>query len=102
VNFKLMFRYIVRAGAVAMAIIALIGFWHTMGWDTPAWSSDVKRLDRQQTENAIDIYARAQSDAIITQELLKDPSVRALNQKRIDDATETLKQLRQHKIELSK
>lgn len=97
-----MTKSIIRLGALAGAIVAIVGAWHLFGFPEVAWSSDVKRLDSQQTDTAISVYQQSLDSALITQGLLSDPGAKALNSRRIDDATQTLKDLRQHKIELSK
>jgi hypothetical protein len=93
---------VIRVGAVAAALASIAGFWIYIGGPIPAWSTDIKRLDLNQTETAIELYSSAQDRALITQDLLKDPAAKALNAKRLKDATDTLHKLREHKIELMK
>jgi hypothetical protein len=93
---------VVRLGALAAALVSIAGFWAYIGGPLPAWSTDIKRLDREQTDTAIELYQRAQDNALITQDLLKDPAAKALNAKRLKDATDTLHQLRERRLQLSK
>jgi hypothetical protein len=92
--------FLISALVTALGVIA--GAWITAGFPIPAWSTDIKRLDARQTDTAIDLYSKALDDAIIRQDLLKDPSVRALNAKKIEQTTKTLDQLRMRKLEMTK
>jgi hypothetical protein len=65
-------------------------------------TSDLKKLDSRQTDTAIDLYRNELDDAIVRQDLLKDPVVRELNANKIKDAQKRLDELKHRKIELSK
>jgi hypothetical protein len=65
-------------------------------------TSDLKKLDSRQTDTAIDLYRKELDDAIVRQDLLKDPVVRELNANKIKDAQKRLDELKHRKIELSK
>ena len=47
---------LLQAGAVAGAVSAIILTWKLVDFPTPAWSSDIHRLDRTQTEIATELY----------------------------------------------
>ena len=93
---------VIRLGAVAAALASIVGFWIYIGGPIPAWSTDIKRLDREQTDTAIELYQRAQDNALITQDVLRDPAAKALNARRLKDATDKLHQLREHKLDLAR
>jgi hypothetical protein len=61
---------IIKAGAVAAALTAIAGAWAMFDGPVPAWSEDIRRLDRQQTEIAVEVYQRAIRDLVVT--LTKD------------------------------
>lgn len=52
-------KAIIYYGGIAGGLTAMVVLWHTFGLPSVAWSSDIQRLDRQQTDTAIEIYQRA-------------------------------------------
>lgn len=97
-----LWRWLIKAGAVASALVALAGAWHFFGGDTPAWSSDMRKLDARQAEQAIDTYTKAVRDDTILREQIKDPVTRALIDDRLNEYQSKLMNARKRKIELGK
>jgi hypothetical protein len=58
------------AGAVAAALTAIVAGYVQFGGPMPAWSEDIRRLDRQQVEIAVEVYQRAIRESVVT--LTKD------------------------------
>ncbi len=96
---------ILRAGAFAIAIIAIAtvvaGTWKLLGADVPAWASDIKRLDRQQTETAVDIYQRAVRGQLALPPPT-DPVTKQNWEEELNDNKKKRDEAIQHRIELSK
>lgn len=97
-----MLKFFGGIGTVCGAIIAAGVVWHMIGGDTPAWSSDIKRLDRGQAAFAVDEYSKAIRDDMILKEQIKDPMTKVLIDQRLDEYREKLKAARDRAIQLSK
>lgn len=96
-------RLVLRIGALAGAVTATGALWLVIGGPLPALSSDIQRLDRQQTEQAIDIYSKEVRDQILLLGLTKnDPTAKAIVERNLEEAKEKLQRAQNRKIELSK
>jgi len=96
-------QQIKAAGAVAAAMTAIVVAYVQFGGPVPAWSEDIKRLDRQQTEIAVDIYRQAVKDGVLLQTFAGDnATARAIIDEDLREARENLKRARDRQIELSK
>ena len=92
----------IKAGAVATALIALVAAWHLFGGDSPAWSSDLRKLDARQSESAIDTYTKAIRDDTILKSQVNDRATQALIDERLREYHTKLKAAQDRKIELGK
>jgi hypothetical protein len=63
-------QQIKAAGAVAAAMTAIVVAYAQLGGPMPATAQDIQRLDRQQTEIAVEVYQRAIRESVVT--LTKD------------------------------
>lgn len=51
-----MIKILIRLGAAAAAITAIVALWALIGGPMIATSADVRRLDRSQAEIAVEVY----------------------------------------------
>ena len=93
---------IIYYGSLAGALLALGGLWSALGWPTPAWSSDIQRLNARQASTAVDVYSRAISDDMILKSQVTDQMTKDLIDDRIKMNTEKLEDSQKRKIELSR
>lgn len=90
-------------GAAAGALTAIIGLWLLIGAPIPAFSSDLRKLDNQQVETAIDLYRKDVRDAILLRGAVKgDPTAERLIEENLQEARDKLKRAQDRKIELSR
>ena len=94
-------RILLQAGAAATAILAIAGLWVFLGGPIPAFSGDIKRLDRSQADTAEDIYAR-QLRGYILNPPPKDETARKFYEEEIANLRDKLRRASERKIELSK
>ena len=83
------------------AILAVIGIWGALGWPTTATSNDIHRLDRQQSETAIEVYDR-KVRGYLSSAPPADPVNRQIWEEDLRRARDQLKRAEDRKIELSK
>lgn len=83
------------------AIFALIAAWMALGLPTPAWTTDIRRLDRQQVENAIQIY-NDRVHSLLSVQPPTDPIANQNWQEQLRHAHTKQDQLEQRLLELSK
>lgn len=93
---------LLKAGAAVGALTAITTAWITIGGPVPALSTDLRRLDRKQTETAVDLYAKDVRDAIILRGAVKDETTRRLIDENLREAQEKLRAAQERKIELSR
>jgi len=98
--------WVKRIGILTAALVSFGGFtagvWHLFGIDTPAWSSDLRKLDARQADEAIDVYTKAIRDDTILKAQVSDPTTKALIDDRLNEYSVKLKNARDRKIELGK
>lgn len=93
----------------ALAIAAFIGGsvaaiatgWKTIGLPLPAWANDIERLDRRQTEQAIEVYTNKVHRYLLIPEP-SEPVQRQFLREELDKARRQLEAAEQRKIELSR
>jgi hypothetical protein len=91
-----------KLGAAATALIAM-GTVMTWVGGQLAWSGDIRRLDRQQAETAVEVYSKALRDGVVLRQAVKDdPTARAFVDYEIGDVKSKLQQSRDRLIQLSK
>jgi len=96
-------KWLLQAGAVATALVAVASAWQLFGGDTLAWSSDVKRLDRKQAEVAVEVYTTKRNSLILNAPpQTANVQTQRLHEEALHDANRQLKQAEDRKIELSK
>lgn len=95
-------NWLLKAGAGVGALTAITTAWITIGGPVPALSTDLQRLDRKQTETAVDLYSKDVRDAIILRGAVKDETTRRLIDENLREAQEKLKAAQERRIELSK
>lgn len=49
-------KMILQVGAVAGALTAIVTAWHLFDMPTPAWSSDIHKLNSNQATIAVEVY----------------------------------------------
>jgi hypothetical protein len=91
-----------RVGIILGAFMTVLTVWFAIGGPRLATSQDIQKLDRKQTETAVDLYAKDVRDAIILRGAVQDSTTRQLIDENLRDAQEKLKAAQQRKIELSK
>lgn len=96
-----MIRKIITWGSVATAVIAIVTAWTMLGLPTPAWTSDIKRLDRQQVDNAVRIY---QQDvrSLLSLPPPKDPVGRQNWEEQLRQSRQKLDLYQRRQIEMKK
>ena len=95
-------KTVIQCGSVAGAVVALVAAWHLFNMPTPAWSSDIQKLNIQQTEHALDFYSKAVRDDTILRSQITDTTTRALIDQRMQEAQDKLRRAQERKIELTK
>jgi len=95
-------KWIIQGGSVSGALVAIVAAWHLFEMPSVAWSSDIKKLNVQQTDHALDFYSKAVRDDTILRSQISDPTTRALIDQRMNEAQDKLKRAQDRKIELSK
>jgi hypothetical protein len=96
------FHQVKAAGAMAAALTAIVAAYAQFG-PMPAWSEDIRRLDRQQTEIAVDIYRQAVKDGVLLQTFAgNNATARAIIEEDLREARENLKRARDRQIELAR
>jgi len=86
---------------VPAALLACLGLWLALGGGTIATGSDIKRLDRQQSETAIEVYDR-KVRGYLANPAPADPVNRQIWEEDLRRARDQLKRAEDRKIELSK
>jgi hypothetical protein len=77
------------------------GDWSTVGCSGWTNSADIKRLDRQQTETAIDVYNTKLRSLLVIAPAENTPAYQAWKEE-FDQTREQIKRAEDRKIELSK
>lgn len=88
-------------GTIAGAITAVITAWHVIGGPMPAWSSDILKLDRKQTEIAAELYAN-RVRSLLAYPPPTDPVARQNWNEELRQSRQKLDAAEQRRIELSK
>ncbi len=96
-----MIRWLIKLGTVAGSLTAIGALWVALGGPTPATSADIKRLDRQQTETAIDVYNTKLRSLPVIAPAENTPAYQAWKEE-LDQTREQIKRAEDRKIELSK
>lgn len=96
------YKVLVQIGAVCGAMGAIAVAWVSIGGPMPALTQDIKRLDKSQTETAVDLYTKDVRDSIILHGTVTDPTTQKLVEENLREAQEKLKAAQSRKIELSK
>ena len=97
-----MMNLIKNIGVVIGTMGAVIGAWVGIGGPLPATSQDIKRLDKSQTDAAVDLYSKEVRSNIILRGTVQEPTTRALIDESLREAQDKLKAAQDRKIELSK
>ena len=100
-------QWLVRGGAVAGAILAIAGGWHWAGLPIPAWSQDVRRLEAQQLDTAIEVYQQKQRSLVLQKVEIEhtgatDSKGYQYVSEDLEATNRVLSELRTKKIELSR
>ena len=91
---------LLKAGGAAGAMMAIVAA-ATWGGGFLAWSGDIKRLDRQQAETAVETYSNKIRGLIVITPPAGSPSHEAWKEE-LNRARDQLKRAEDRKIELSK
>lgn len=94
-------KAILQAGAVAGALIAIVTAWRMFGGPTPAWASDISRLDKHQSELAVEIYD-AKLRRYLSSARPTDPANRQIFDEDLRQARQQRDDAERRRIELSK
>ena len=93
----------IKISAVSAACAALAGGYLWLGLPKVATSADIKRLDSNQAQIAVDVYAKDVRDQIILRNSVKnDPTALRMVDENIAEAKEKLKAAQDRRIELGK
>ena len=96
-----MITWLIKLGTVAGSLTAIGALWIALGGPIPATSADIKRLDRQQTETAIDVYNTKLRSLLMLAPTENTPAYQAWKEE-LDQTREQIKRAEDRKIELSK
>lgn len=91
--------------AIATALTAAAAAWVSLGFPVPASSEDIRRLDRQQAEQAIEIYQRAVRDGVIAltnPEITASAVARTIVEQQLEKDKAKLDAARERSIELTR
>lgn len=88
-------------GTIAGAVGAIITTWHLIGAPIPAWSSDILKLDRKQTEIAAELYGNRVRNLLAIPPPA-DPVARQNWDEELRQSRQKLDAAEQRRIELSK
>jgi hypothetical protein len=92
-----------QAGAYATATTALVSLYVMLGGPLPATSGDIKRLDRNQAEQAVELYQnKVNSLILLAPGASGNEQQRAAWQEQYARAKRELEAAENRKIELSK
>lgn len=94
-------RWIITTGSIAGALVAIISAIQFLPIDRPAWSSDIKRLNRSQAEYAVELYSNKVRSIIVTPKPTNEPNA-TLWTEELDRAKRQLDSAERQRIELSK
>ena len=94
-------KWLIRAGAVASALMAIAAGWLAIGGPGIATSSDIRRLDRQQTDVATDVYTTKMRSLLVIAPPPGTPAHSAW-QEELAHTRDQIKRAEDRKIELSK
>lgn len=100
-NWKQIVRWLKITGSIAGALTAIGALWITLGFPTIATSSDIKRLDRQQADTAIDIYQTKLRSLLVVSPSTGTAAYKAWEEE-LNQARDQLKRAEDRKIDLSK
>lgn len=90
---------------IATALVTIAGAWTFFGFPVPASSQDIRRLDRQQAEIAIEVYQQAARDALLAltdQKIRDNDTARTIVEQDLERFRAQLGAARSRVIELSK
>ena len=96
-----MIEWLKWIGSLAGAVLAIGGLWIAIGGPMIATSSDIKRLDRQQTEAAVELYQTKTRSLLVISPTPGTPAHQAW-QEELAHARDQLKRAEDRKIELAK
>lgn len=92
-----------KAGAVAAAVTAIMGLYVSLGGPIPATSADIQRLDRAQAEQAVELYQQKLNSLILlAPDAEKNPAAYAAWKQQYEQAQRQLERAESRKIELSR
>ena len=91
-----------QLGAACGALGAIAVAWVSIGGPMPALTQDIKRLDKAQTETAVDLYSKDVRDSIILRGTVTDPTTQRMVDENLREAQDKLRAAQERKIELSK
>lgn len=86
---------------VPAAVLAMIGIWGALGFPRPAWTSDIKRLDRQQADIAAQVY-QDRIRSLLSVQPPSDPVARQNWNEQLRQTRKKLDAAQERQIELSK
>ncbi len=87
--------------ALPGALVALIALWQALGLPTPALSTDIQRLDRQQADVAVQMYQTKLRSLLAIVPPSDGPAKSAWTEE-LSQTRDQLKRAEDRKIELSK
>lgn len=94
-------RLLIWIGAPAGALVSVLTAWTMLGLPRPAFSTDIQRLDRQQVDNAINIY-QDRVNALLSIQPPTDPAAHRQWRERLRRAQQYLDAATQRKLDMSK
>jgi len=94
-------KWLISLGSIAGAIAAIIALWLTFGGPTIATSADIKRLDRQQADIAIEIY-QTKLRSLLSLSPAQDTPAYSAWQEELAQTRDQIKRAEDRKLELAK
>lgn len=88
---------LIKLGAAAGALTAILALWATLGGPIPAWSGDIRRLDRQQAEVAVETYSTKMRSLLVIAPPQNTPAHQVW-QEELNRARDQLKRAEERKI----
>jgi len=90
-----------RIGITAGALVSLAALWHLLDFPTPAWSTDIQKLNRRAADTAVDLY-QSNVRSLLAIQPPTDPSAKLKWEEELRQARQKLDASQTRVIELSK
>ena len=92
---------LIKIGSIAGALMAIAGVWHLFEMPTPAWSSDIQKLNNNQANIAVELYNQKLRNYLVSTPPA-DPAAKQIWEEDLRQARQQRDDAEKRRIELSK